>query len=258
MGHTFDAADAEFYDAWMNRPEVRRAVEAEGRMALSMLRFERRDRLLDIGCGDGCHLNVFLAAGLSVTALEPSTCMRKRAWKRVGDRVDFYPDVAEDLPFDDNEFDHVTLMKTLEFVDDPEKALREAGRVAKNRLFVSILNPYSAVRLRIDLESAFTNNSVFRHARFLGPRGLIAQFRSAFGDVPIRQRCTDSVLSGKLSKVPLLRRAPLGIVLGFSVDLIPRFRVRPLLAADLEERKNGVPAAVCREKPEAPELFPGL
>jgi ubiquinone/menaquinone biosynthesis C-methylase UbiE len=41
-------------------------------------------------------------------------------------------ELPKTLPFDDNSFNHACLFTSLEFVDDPKKALAEAFRVAKD------------------------------------------------------------------------------------------------------------------------------
>jgi len=51
---------------------------------------------------------------------------------------------AADIPFSDNEFDVVTLTGGLQGSANPQKALAEAVRVSRNRVFVGFLNRYSS------------------------------------------------------------------------------------------------------------------
>ena len=50
---------------------------------------------------------------------------------------------ARALPFEDQQFDLVTLITTLEFVTDPVQVLREAMRVARLGLLLGVLNRQS-------------------------------------------------------------------------------------------------------------------
>ncbi|WP_243041758.1 class I SAM-dependent methyltransferase [Dyella sedimenti] len=54
---------------------------------------------------------------------------------------------AISLPFLDRTFDIVVLCEILEHLDAPGQAIREAARVAKNRIIISVPNDYSLVRL---------------------------------------------------------------------------------------------------------------
>ncbi len=83
---------------------------------------------------------MFLNMGLDVTGLDASPHMLEFARKRLGVRAELRRGVAEDLPFDDNTFNVATLMTTLEFVEDSQKAIEEACRVTKDRIFLGVLN----------------------------------------------------------------------------------------------------------------------
>ena len=56
------------------------------------------------------------------------------ASKKFGDKVTLHRGPAEDLPFDDNEFDSAFFFTSLEFTERPGKAIEEACRVAKDTL----------------------------------------------------------------------------------------------------------------------------
>ncbi|MDD5589691.1 MAG: class I SAM-dependent methyltransferase [Candidatus Portnoybacteria bacterium] len=89
--------------------------------------------LLDVGCGNGyftCHLAKFF----DVTGLDFSPVMlQKNPHKKLvqGD--------ANVLPFGDKSFDVVFCSDLLHHLPDPEKAVKEMTRVAKN--FVAISEP---------------------------------------------------------------------------------------------------------------------
>ncbi len=102
-----------------------------------------RERVLDIGCGTGRHLLFFNQLGFDITGVDASPHMINLARKRLGDKCDLKTGMAEDLPFDDNEFDLALLINSLEFLDDPLEALREAGRIAKKGVLICVMNSLS-------------------------------------------------------------------------------------------------------------------
>src|SRR5512137_1565740 len=157
MGHVFDFHEAVAYEKWMKRPENELAFAMEIQLLRSMIQPRAGESLLDIGCGTGACLPAFLDMGLKVTALDASAYMLDIALSKVGHRVDFYKGVAEDLPFGDNSFNHACLFTTLEFVDDAQKALSEACRVAKDRLFIGVLNRYAIKGVERRVRGMFTD-----------------------------------------------------------------------------------------------------
>jgi SAM-dependent methyltransferase len=54
---------------------------------------------------------------------------------------------ATDLPFMDISFDTVVMCEILEHLEDPRRAIREACRVARERVIITVPNEYSLVRL---------------------------------------------------------------------------------------------------------------
>ena len=57
--------------------------------------------------------------------------MLARARSRFGDRVELVEASAEQLPFADATFDHLTVTYLLRYVDDPGATLRELARVVR-------------------------------------------------------------------------------------------------------------------------------
>ena len=135
MGHIFDLKLAKLYEAWQKSPEGILLDRLSSDLIIRLVRPKRGERVLDIGCGTGNHLLLFYRLGLDVTGLDASPYMLDIAKSRLGNKASFKIGSAEDLPFEDNEFDITTLIITLEFLDNPLEALREAGRVTKNKVF---------------------------------------------------------------------------------------------------------------------------
>lgn len=143
MGLILDIHSARLYESWYRSPMGRAMDKFIERFIRELLEHHHKGRVLDIGCGAGNHLLFLNQLGLDITGVDASPYMINLARKRLGDRCNLKTGMAEDLPFDDNEFDLALLINTLEFLDDPLKALREAGRVAKKKVFVSVINSLS-------------------------------------------------------------------------------------------------------------------
>jgi ubiquinone/menaquinone biosynthesis C-methylase UbiE len=124
---------------------------------------------LEVGVGSGRF-----AKPLGILfGVEPSDRMAQIARDR---GINVYKGLAEDLPFQDEEFDFVLLAVTICFVNDPEKSLSEAKRVLKNgsRLIVAIVDKESELgRLYLERQS----NSVFyKNARFFSSDEVVELF----------------------------------------------------------------------------------
>jgi ubiquinone/menaquinone biosynthesis C-methylase UbiE len=199
----------------------------------TLLQSMRGESVLDIGCGTGACLRAFLEMELLVTGLDPSTYMLDIASRNVGNRADLYRGFAEDLPFDDNSFNYACLFTTLEFVDNPQKALEEACRVAKDRIFIGVLNRYAIKAIQRRVKGMFSA-SIYNHAQFFSVWGLKQRIRKIVGHTPISWRtvCQLTSQSGKiaasLEQSKIIQRCPFGAFAGMVVTLVPRFRTRPL------------------------------
>lgn len=91
-------------------------------------------KVLDIGFGIGFNMLYYPQSVTSVTALDISENMNKRAARFVSDSpipVIFVKRKAEKMPFDNGEFDAVVSTMTLCTVDDIRATLNEIKRVLK-------------------------------------------------------------------------------------------------------------------------------
>ncbi|MBW2062198.1 MAG: class I SAM-dependent methyltransferase [Deltaproteobacteria bacterium] len=165
MSLIFNQEAAQKQEAWFQTEAGRAAFALQKGLVLRLVRPQARERLLDVGCGTGLYLEVFYEQGLNVTGLEPSAVMLDLARKRMGHRAALVPGRAENLPFEDNEFDVVILITCLEFLDDPEAALAEAMRVAQSRVFVGVLNSFSLTALARRIKG-LVKDSIYNRARF--------------------------------------------------------------------------------------------
>jgi SAM-dependent methyltransferase len=229
MGYVFDFQDALSYQHWSEQPRTRFSAELEKQLMLEMLKPSRGETLVDIGCGTGSSSSPFVDKGLQVTGVDPSPYMLDIAGRALGQRVNLKRAFAEDLPFEDNSFNHACFYYTLEFVDDPIKALCEACRVTKDRIFFGIINRYALSSIQLRLKGMF-NPTLFQHARLFSIGEIKNLARQHLGDAPVTWR-TASQFPGpygsivqRLKKNNLVQKYPFGAFAGIVVDLVPRFR----------------------------------
>lgn len=233
MGYVFDFQDACEYQQWVAQADNRCVIDFERQLMLKLLRPAPHDLILDIGCGTGASTEPLLDAGLNVTGIDPSPYMLDIASSNMGERVELYRGFAEELPFDDNSFNHACFFTTLEFVEDPVKAIEEACRVAKDKIFIGFLNRFAIKGVQRRLEGLFTN-TIFKHARFFSVWEIKSMLREMAGPVPVEWRTVLQLTQspGKMMQAfeqsQLVQRCPFGAFAGMVATLVPRFRTRPL------------------------------
>lgn len=202
---------AQRYEGWFETPFGRRADRVEKCILAGLLGdFCRPSTLLDVGCGTG-HLAGFWAEqGLSAVGLDIDAARLKFARLR-------WPDVpvvlgdALDLPFRDGSFDIVALVTVLEFVSAPEKALREAARVARQGILLGALSSVSPVAWWRRARRA----RAYRGARFFSPWGLERLARRSLSDRAVAIRTKTGLYP--LPWIDACARLPLGAFIGMSV-----------------------------------------
>ena len=247
MGYIFDFHDAKRYDEWLLKRKNRLAADLESRLMMGMLDPAKGESVLDIGCGTGASSIPLLGKGLDVTGIDPSPYMLDIMSETLGNRVSLYRGYAEDLPFDDNSFNHACLFTALEFVEDPKKALEEAFRVAKDRVFIGVLNRYALTGIGRRVQGIFTP-TIYNRANFFSVWEIKSMARNLLGRVPVRWRtvCQFPGPWGAWMKQfegsGIIQRFPFGTFAGMVVTLVPRFRTRPL-AIRYQPKKVGQIAA---------------
>ena len=189
MGLIFDARSANLYESWYRSSSGRVMDKFVEESISTLVNPLPGERILDVGCGEGNHLRLFDKLGLNASGVDASPYMIRRARGRVGGRSTLKVGRAEDLPFDDNEFELAFFINTLEFLDDPLAAMREAGRVARRGVFFGVMNSLSWYGLSAKAQGLF-RKSFFDHITFYNLWELRAHAKAAFGAVPMTWRCT--------------------------------------------------------------------
>ena len=247
MGHIFDLKTAKLFEAWQHSPEGISLDKSSSELIVRLLRPQRGERVLDIGCGAGNHLLMFHRLGLDVTGIDASPCMLDIAQSRLGTKASLRIGRAEDLPFEDNEFDLATLIFTLEFLDDPCAALQEAGRVTKDRIFIGILNPLSFQCMCKKIAALF-HDSVFRQAHLLTLWGLKSSAKKAYGNVPMEWGSVQMMPSFFRNYAESIRMSsmgpscPFGAFIGLAVEITYTFKTENIDAT--ERLKKGTKSLI--------------
>ena len=152
----------ERYEAWFERHGYAYLSELEAVRKL----LPKEGKGAEVGVGTGRF-----AAPLGIKlGVEPSKAMAEIARRR---GIEIIEGVAESLPFPDESLDYLLMVTTICFVDDPEKALREAYRVLKpgGVLIIGFVDRNSPIGQEYERNK---ENSVFyREARFFSTDELL-------------------------------------------------------------------------------------
>lgn len=175
----FNAVAGE-YDQYYESEYGKRVDFYEKRAVARLLEPGEGWKALEIGCGTGHWTSFFLEFGFEVTAIDISKEMIKTAKEKDLAGAHFQHADARNLPFEDDSFDHVFTITTLEFIEDRKQVMKEVRRVLKpgGAFLAGCLNLHSAIGESKD------ENPVFKDALFFTEKELF-QLLSEFGDPKI-------------------------------------------------------------------------
>ena len=130
------------YDKYGSTNPVVRRLMASFERTLDEL-FEQADpaSLLDVGCGEGVltHKWAQRLGDRRVVGIDLDDPLLHAEWQgRQAPNLTYQVMKAENLPFDDGEFDVAAAIEVLEHVPDPEHTVAEMARVASGHLLVSV------------------------------------------------------------------------------------------------------------------------
>jgi demethylmenaquinone methyltransferase/2-methoxy-6-polyprenyl-1,4-benzoquinol methylase len=138
-------------------------------------------QVLDVATGTGLVAEALLERGFRVTGLDQSPGMLAHARRRFGGRLELVEASADELPFPDASFDHLTFTYLLRYVDDPGATLAELARVVRPGGTVAMVEfglprggawrpPWDAwVGVGLPLAGRFVSPGWHEVGRFLGP-----------------------------------------------------------------------------------------
>ena len=150
------------YESWFERHGYAYLSELEAVKRL----LPKEGRGAEIGVGTGRF-----AAPLGIKlGVEPSKIMAEIARGR---GIEVIEGTAEDLPFPDESMDYLLMVTTICFVDDPERALREAHRVLEHggALIIGFVDRNSSIGKYY--EEHREESLFYRDARFFSTEELL-------------------------------------------------------------------------------------
>jgi SAM-dependent methyltransferase len=235
MDRIFEALETRAYEDWLATPQGLVYQRGSCQLLERILDFRPGWRVLDVGCGLGVHLAHLRERGLLCQGLEAGPVMARLAASRLGPRVEVDLADAHDLPYDDNSFDAVIMVNTLELLERPAQALAEAVRVAMSRLCLITLNPLSPSHALWHWKGGVKHP--LGRGRALPLWSLRRLVREVLGPVP--QTWAGALLWPKVGVGPW----PLGGLIGVCAAVTPRFLTRPLVVGERAQRQVVRPVA---------------
>lgn len=202
-----DFNTAAAYEGWYSGRGTSADLGEKALLAKLLATFSNRASVLDIGCGTGHFTRWFATRGLTAVGVDLSRAMLAQATKLDGQA--YLLGDALSLPFQDGSFDLTSIITTLEFASDPNRALSEAVRVSRCGILLGVLNRWSIQAVRRRRSHA----PIWSTARFFSPSELCDLVRNAAGD-----RLQEIIWRTTLWPVPLATdlRLPFGGFIGLA------------------------------------------
>jgi SAM-dependent methyltransferase len=215
----FDQKAAKLSDRRLETVMGRYIFSRQKELILDLVAPRTGERVLGVDCGTGNYLQPFRERGCAVTGIDSSAEMLKIARDKLGIGTELISGKSDDLPFSDNEFDIVTLITSLELSVNPRKALAEAIRVCRDRVFIGFLNNYSLAGTQQRLKELF-DFPLNSHIRFFSHdeiksmvNGLIGSPFISWGSVIYFPAIVYDIFS-ELDEIFPLRKNPFGAFAG--------------------------------------------
>ncbi len=132
-------------DNWYESVQGAFALEAEHKLFQKHISVwpRRGHTLLDIGCGSGRFLKMFWDYGFDVTGVDTNPEAIAISAERLGSRATFQQASLDDLPFENDSFNYISIIMALEYTSNPKAILTEAFRVASDGIIVGFINKWS-------------------------------------------------------------------------------------------------------------------
>lgn len=141
----YDAIYRYHRDAWVDQGRSEPFIAYVAHLAQTL----SRDRVLEVGCGEGALLAAMVAAHKA--GVDPSLNALVRA--RCRSAAECAVARAECLPFPDRSFDLVVTVGVMEHFEDPDAATREIGRVLSDSgHYLALIQTESTLSERIRLK----------------------------------------------------------------------------------------------------------
>lgn len=149
-------------------------------------------QILDVGCGTGVNSIELKKRGFECTGIE----IESQYVEQANQHIPAFQMSAQSLQFPDKSFDTILMVEVLEHLEDPEKAISEAARVARKNVILSVPN---ILPLEVCVEYNLIMHHFFdsTHLNFFTPSMLERFLKSHFPKVEIGEFGQFFSLSGR-------------------------------------------------------------
>ena len=166
--------EAQTYDSWYQTTLGSYVFQKESRLLSKMIGETSCKNMLEVGCATGIHSRFLIRDDNRITGVDISNEMIAEAKKYQSENLRFTVMDALHLDFKDNTFDIVFSATMIEFIEKKQDLYQELLRVLKPGGFL-VIGTIQKGSSFYDLYQTpyFQENTVFKHARFLGLQDLI-------------------------------------------------------------------------------------
>lgn len=117
----------------------------ERKRRLHFFKIKKKEKVLDLGCGDGLNVNILYKLGVkNIFGVDISPNLIKSAGK-LTPKAKFYLASAEKLPFKDETFDVVLVDSVFHHFMKYDKAINEIKRVLKKKGRLCFIEPHRSL-----------------------------------------------------------------------------------------------------------------
>jgi len=172
----------EEYNAWYYTEKGKYISGLEKDVLLKMIKLSAISRQLsaiDIGCGTGYFTEFLSGFCKNIVGVDTSMDMIKYAMKKIEARsqrsearIKYIIADAESLPFKERSFDISVSVTAVNFIKNPVRAVSEAVRISREKIFIGVLNRWSLLSFFKKLKNLFKNTS-YSDACFYGERDMV-------------------------------------------------------------------------------------
>jgi len=154
------------YDSWFETPLGKKIFESERSCIEKLIKKVEDKFAVDLGIGTGLFTKILREKGYKVIGIDISDEMLKIAKNRGFEVIKH--DLNNPLPFNDESFDFVFSMTSIEFLKNPENLVEEVYRILKKdgEFLLITLNSLSLWAFVRRVKGLFIKNYVFKKGRF--------------------------------------------------------------------------------------------
>ncbi|MGM0418334.1 MAG: class I SAM-dependent methyltransferase [Thermodesulfobacteriota bacterium] len=221
----------DLYNFFFN-PDDMLSLSPEVQLFFRLMKPLPGDSVLSIGTESHEIIKACLEINLDMSVTDSNKNKLNLTLEQFKHKLSYYESHAEDLPFEDNSFEYSFFFNSLGLTRDPVKALEESFRVTKNYVFIGILNRYAIKGVQKTIMDFLYPDT--HKSKLFSVFEIKQIIKELLGDVPVKWRTVstldfhNSPLLKNIGYSDLIQKSPFGNFAGISVNLTPRFTLKPL------------------------------